>query len=102
MRIPDNQSGGIGAPGINRTQETVTATSTGRTGTERKEGGDQIQISNLAAHLKAASPGSAERAARIELLRVQVAQGEYAPDADKVSSAMMEEALGSARENKTK
>ena len=104
MRIPDNQASGVGASGVNRAQETVTATSANRTGGQKTDGGagDAIQLSNLAASLRAQSPGSAERTARIEHLRMQIAGGTYQPDAQKISQALIDEATGSSRDVKRK
>ena len=103
MRIPDNQANNVGSAGVNRTPETVTATSANRaTPASATEGrsNDEIQLSRLAAHLKAESPGSAERASRIEHLRMQVASGAYRPDAEKISQALIDEAVGSSRDVK--
>jgi len=94
MRIPDHQAGGVGAQGVGRPQEPITVT-TSRSGAEKPEGNsqDRIQLSSLAAHLKAESPGSAEREARIEQLRTEVTRGTYRPDTEKISRAMIDDAL---------
>jgi len=105
MRIPDNQTGGVGAAGVNRTQETVTATSAHRAAAGSRteaSSNDEIQLSQLAGHLKAQSPGSVEREAKIEQLRTQVASGTYHPDNEKISHAMIDEALGASQDVKKK
>ena len=103
MRIPDNQATGVGAPGVNRTQATITPHSTNHPSSEKTGSGssDQVQLSELVASLKAEDPGSPEREARIEQLRMQVAAGTYQPDAEKISEAMIDEAhTGRAAQHK--
>ncbi|MBX9599618.1 MAG: flagellar biosynthesis anti-sigma factor FlgM [Bryobacteraceae bacterium] len=56
-------------------------------------GGDAVQISRLAAAVRALAPGSPERAGRLAQLEGAVESGRYRVDAERVGRSILEEAL---------
>lgn len=99
--IRKNQSGddmsvdffGVGGPGqigdIKKTQKSESGKKA-----QSKQGTDQVQFSAVLQDVnkanKSESTMSAERAAKVEALKAQVAEGSYKPDLHKVASSLLQ------------
>ena len=61
---------------------------------ETKKGADQVQFSSVLQDVhrakKSQSAESTERAARVQALKAQVAEGSYKPDLQKVASSLLQ------------
>ncbi len=89
MRIADT-----GLPYLSRAADAgkVDGRNTDRPGSAAA-GGDAVQISRLAAAVRALAPGSPERAGRLAQLEGAVESGRYRVDAERVGRSIVEEAL---------
>lgn len=84
---------GVGGPGqigdIKKTQQTKPGKKT-----DSKQDADQVQFSSVLQDVKKAkeaeSTTSADRAARVQELKAQVAEGSYKPDLKKVASSLLQ------------
>lgn len=99
MRIDDKNAPGIGSSNVGGVQggQGVAGQERVSPGSSREAGGagspDRIQLSGLAAQLQALQPGSEAREAELARLKELVSSGNYQVDADKVSRALVNEAL---------
>jgi hypothetical protein len=97
MKIDDRSDlGGIASPGTKGPAGTEGA---GRTEGSRgagQTGGDRAELSGRAGKIShALSADAAERAATVERLRLEVAEGRYRPDPAEISRAIVGDALAS-------
>jgi hypothetical protein len=66
----------------------------GKVASPSDHGPDRLQLSSLAAQLNAEDVASPERTAHIDRLAAEFAACRYQPDADAISSQLIDEALG--------
>jgi len=98
MKIDNrNDLGAVSTPGA----KGATGVESGsRKGVDNQAGGsgaDRAELSGLAGKIAGAlSQDSADRAAKVEQLRAQVAQGSYRPDPEAISQGIVSDALASA------
>jgi hypothetical protein len=97
MKIDDRSDlGGLASPG---TKATAGADGAGRNEASRgtgQTGGDRAELSGRAGKIsQALSADSAERAATVQRLRLDVAEGRYQPDPGETSHAIVGDALAS-------
>lgn len=95
MRIDDNGTTGIGAPGLGRAQQSAEVTArqdAAAARTARSGSGDEVSLSTLAGHLNAAKEGSPEREARIASLAAAFEAGSYEADPQAVAEGIIGEA----------
>lgn len=84
---------GIGGPGqINDLKKSQKSQQANKTETDKKA--DQVQFSDVLQDVNKAkqseSTMSAERAAKVEALKAQIAEGSYKPDLHKVASSLLQ------------
>lgn len=97
MRIEDNSNAGLGSSQLERAKATNTAAQTGASKAAQKGGGsasDRVNLSNLAESLNQLDATSPQREERLKQLSAAVRAGTYEPNAEMISSAMIDEALG--------
>lgn len=61
--------------------------------TNTSERGDQVQLSGLSSKINELQPGSPEREAYLNELRLQVASGQFQPDPDSLAQSLVNDAL---------
>jgi flagellar biosynthesis anti-sigma factor FlgM len=61
--------------------------------TRSSDRGDQVQLSGLSSKINELQPGSPEREAYLENLRLQVASGQFQTDAESLAQSLVNEAL---------
>src|SRR6266540_1096129 len=98
MKIDNrNDLGAVSTPGA---KGAAGVESGGRKGVDNQadgSGADRAELSGLAGKIAGAlSKDSADRAAKVEQLRAQVAQGSYRPDAEAISKGIVTDALANA------
>jgi flagellar biosynthesis anti-sigma factor FlgM len=99
MRINDPNMTAAGAAGLGSTKA---VDSDHRAQKRPNVGGgqgasDQIQLSQLAESLAVEQPESAERAAKLERLRVAVEKGQYKPDPEEIAKGLVKEATATGK-----
>lgn len=85
------------AQGAEATKQTdLSGASSGGLERARESGSsrDRLQLSALASQIRAEDIESPERTAHIDRLATEYAAGRYRPDADAISSKLIDEALG--------
>ncbi len=95
MRIDDNGTTGIGSPGLGRAQQPAEITARNDAAaarTVRNGSGDEVSLSTLAGHLKAAEDGSPQQEARIASLSAAFLAGTYEADPAAVADGIIGEA----------
>lgn len=82
---------------LQKTQGSARASGAGSAGTDSTPGEDSISLSNTPNFVQQAlASSSSDRAARIQELKALVANGQYQPDAQAVSSALIDAHLQGA------
>ncbi|WP_321474275.1 flagellar biosynthesis anti-sigma factor FlgM [uncultured Paludibaculum sp.] len=95
MRIDTNNMAGIEASGLDRTQSTEAVEQQAGPGVAKRGtrgGADQVSLSTLAERLQSLESQSPERQARLEHLTAAYQSGNYDPDPDAISEAIIEDA----------
>ena len=93
---PDVSRLNLDQTSLQKTPASSRASSTGSTGTDSTPE-DSISLSNLPNYVQQAlSSSSSDRATRIQELKALVASGQYQPDAQAVSSALIDAHLQGA------
>lgn len=98
IRIQNDSMAGVVAPGVGRTDEVShpsnpSSLSTGKTGSRGTA--DSVDISSLSQSVAAASTAQqTQQASRIKQLSALYASGQYSVDSERVSRAIVSQALG--------
>lgn len=94
---PDVSRLNIPQTNVQKTQGSSRASSTGSAGTDSTPGDDSISLSTTPNYVQQAlSSSSSARAARIQELKALVANNQYQPDVQAVSSALIDAHLQGA------
>ncbi len=98
MKIDNrNELGAVSTPGAKGAAGVESGSRKGVDNLAGGKGADRAELSGLAGKIAGAqSQDAADRAAKVEQLRVQVAQGSYRPDAEAISKGIVTDALANA------
>jgi flagellar biosynthesis anti-sigma factor FlgM len=88
-----NSPASTGATGKTAQLDPVRINSSSSSSARGAERGDQVQLSGLSSKINELQPGSPERESYIEGLRLQVASGQFQPDANSLAQSLVNEAL---------
>lgn len=98
MKIDNrNDLGAVSTPGAKGAAGVESGSRKGVDNQAGSPGADRAELSGLAGKIAAAvTKDSADRAAKVEQLRTQVAQGSYQPNPEAISQGIVSDALSSA------
>src|SRR3954469_22102663 len=95
MKIDNrNDLGAVSTPGAKGAAAVESGSRKGVDNLTGGSGADRAELSGFAGKIASAlSSDSADRAAKVEHLRIQVAQGNYHPDAEAISQGIISDGL---------